>query len=249
MTANAPLKLEQNPADELLRGLGRRRLDAMVAAANEVYECYRVLGKANANVVGELLRGQGTFYEWDHYPKGDIYDDETHGQHYYHAHRGEHGEHGHFHTFLRAKGMPPNLKPLPLEREVEWPKGDDAIAHLVAISMDKFGYPTHLFTTNRWVTGETWYRADDVIAMLPRFAIDHAYPSWPTNRWVTAMIALFRPQIEFLVRRRDEEVARRQASAGEDDLLEDRDFEVASMMEINVDSQADAIEAALKALA
>ena len=30
---------------------------------------------------------------------------------------------------------------------------------------------------------------------LDRFDIDHAYPSWPVNRWLTAMVRLFRPQM------------------------------------------------------
>ena len=32
-------------------------------------------------------------------------------------------------------------------------------AHVVAISMDKKGYASKMFTTNRWVTDETWYDA------------------------------------------------------------------------------------------
>ncbi len=46
----------------------------------------RVVAKTGGNIVGEALRGQGTFYEWNHYPKGDVYDSETHPQYYYHAH-------------------------------------------------------------------------------------------------------------------------------------------------------------------
>ena len=52
--------------------------------------------------------------------------------------------------------------------------GDDALTHVVAISMDSKGRPLRLFTTNRWVTGETWYRADDVCKVIGRFVIDHA---------------------------------------------------------------------------
>ena len=32
--------------------------------------------------------------------------------------------------------------------------------------MDQKGFPTHLFTTNRWVTGEHWYGAADVTGAL-----------------------------------------------------------------------------------
>src|SRR3546814_14192456 len=72
------------------------------------------------NLVGELLKNNGTFYEWDHYPPGDVYDHETHGQYYYHAHAADQrfdGEHGHFHTFVRPKGMPPGVRPAPPRSE------------------------------------------------------------------------------------------------------------------------------------
>ena len=84
--------------------LSQQDLEEMWSAGQQVLNCYRVLAKSNDNIVGELLKGQGTFYEMDHYPPGDVFDSETNSQYYYHAHRG--GEHGHFHTFLRSDGMP-----------------------------------------------------------------------------------------------------------------------------------------------
>ena len=86
--------------------LPREGLERMRAAGEEIRKCYRVLDKAGLNIVGEILRGQGTFYENEHYPADDVFDGETHSQYYYHAHRGPMAEHGHFHTFLRAAGMP-----------------------------------------------------------------------------------------------------------------------------------------------
>ena len=110
-----------------------------------------------------------------------------------HAHRGA-AEHGHFHTFLRAGGMPDGVVPAQAEAASEsWPAGDEAISHLIAVSMDAWGEPIGLFACNRWVTGESWYAAEDVIRMLDRFEIDHAWPSWPANRWLGAMLRLYRP--------------------------------------------------------
>lgn len=110
--------------------------------------------------------------------------------------------------------------------------------------MDAHGAPTHLFTTDRWVTGETFFAAADAIRMLDRFAIDHADPSWPTNRWLTAMVRLFRPQIAQLLRERDATILRRSAET-EDDPLEDRSVEITSMAVISVEGQMEALEAAL----
>ncbi|MEE9140405.1 MAG: hypothetical protein V3U18_06465 [Alphaproteobacteria bacterium] len=226
----------------------REQLEKMAAAGETALESVRVLNNTGDNIVGELLRGQGTFCEWNHYPEGDVYDRGTHSQYYYHAHPKDKrpGEHGHFHTFLRPKGMPPRLEPLPIPG-YEPPKGEnDALCHLIAISMDPKGLPIGLFTTNRWVTGETWYTADDVRTMLECFAIDHTRPSWPVNRWVTAMVRLFRPQIEDLLGERDEAVATWAASHPEVDVYEDRHLEVTSRLGISVDDQIRRIQAALE---
>src|SRR3546814_9593792 len=59
---------------------------ALPISGAEGVEIRRVLAKTGDNLVGELLKHSGTFYEWDHYPPGDVYDHETHGQCYYHAH-------------------------------------------------------------------------------------------------------------------------------------------------------------------
>src|SRR3546814_15252336 len=69
------------------------------------------------------------------------------------------------------------------------------------------GLPFRLFTGNRWVTGEVWYRADDVIRLLDVFKIDHAQPSWPVHRWISAMVVLFKPQIAELLLGLDARVA------------------------------------------
>ena len=219
--------------------LPREALEGMLAAAGEIEECYRVLRKTGDNIVGELLRDQGTFFEWNHYPKGDIYDNETHGQYFYHTHaKGSRaGEHGHFHTFLRAKGMPPGMTPAPYDGEVEWPKGDKALSHLIGISMDKKGYPIGLFSTNRWVTGETWYPAANVVAMLDHYEIDHARPSWPVNRWITAMLRLFRPQIVELIRARDAAVDAWRRKHPDRDVYEDRELELTAQLSISVGKQ------------
>ena len=228
--------------------LTRDALEVMAAAGREVLECHRVVAKTGGNIVGEVLRGQGTFYEWSHYPKGDVYDSETYSQYYYHAHAAgqREGEHGHFHTFLRPKGMPAGIAPAPVP-DFTPPKGDnDALSHLIGVSMNRPGIAIGLFGTNRWVTGETWYKAEDVVAMLDRFEIDHARPSWPANRWIGAMIRLFRPQIVALLRQRDAAMASWQRRHPDDNAYEDRRLEVTSEMKVSVDDQIRHVTAALE---
>jgi hypothetical protein len=225
------------------RTLDRSLLEGMLEAGHQIAECYRLLEKGGQNIVGEVLKGQGTFYEMDHYPSGDVYDNESHSQYYYHAHR--EGEHGHFHTFLREAGMPPGLAPVDQSHAEFMDDRDDTLSHLVAVSMDRAGFPISLFTTNRWVTADTWYAAPDVVQMLERFDMDLAFPSLPVNLWLTAMVRLFRPQIEALVHDRDRTIARWAVEHGDVDVFEDRELEVTSECAISVDSQLERVRAAL----
>lgn len=219
-----------------LAGLSDQQINGCLGAADDIRECYRVLEKAGLNVVGEVLKGQGPFYEMDHYPKDDVYDREFHSQYYYHAHREDHDEHGHFHLFIRQGAMPDTLKPL------AGPTGEDRVAHVVAIAMDAWGYPTDLFAVNRWVTDESWFPARAVIDMLDRFAVDHAHPNLAVNRWITAMVRCFRPYIESLLFHRDRVIAGR-GNEALDAVLEDRALEITGSLPINLDDWCGKLEA------
>jgi len=223
-----------------------RQLKRMAQAADDVLKALRVLGSAGTNPVAQVLAHQGEFVESDHFPKGDIYDDQNASQYYYHAHRAESGEHGHFHTFIRAKGIPAAMKPAPYSGSAERPLGEDAICHLIAISMNRAGLPTALFTTNRWVTGETFYAARHVIHLLRRFDIDHAYPCLATNRWIGALMRLFEPQIELLLMQRDETIRNWEHEHPGADVFEDRELEITSQLPIDIDEQIARVDEALQ---
>jgi hypothetical protein len=110
------------------------------------------------------------------------------------------------------------------------------VSHLIAIAIDVRGEPIRLFTTNRWVTGETWYRAEDVTRMLDRFVIAEREPSAVLNRWIGAMVHLFRPQIAALLQARDETVMawRRRRRTH---VFEDPRLEITSSLDIRLDTQ------------
>jgi len=244
----------------------------MAAAGREALECMRVLAKTGDSVVSEALAGAEGFYEWEHYPAGDVYDPVSHAQFYYHAHppaeRGG-GEHGHFHTFLRPRGMAAGTRPLMLPELAipdapAQPQGpvlppapqpnqgadNERLSHLVAISMSPRGLPIRLFATNRWVTGETWYRAEDVTRMLERFVVDLGRPSRRLNRWISAIFVLFRPEMAALLAARDAAIMQwRRRHRGKIHVLEDRRLEVASAVEIDVEEQVRRVETALKRVA
>ena len=249
--------------------LGRGTLEAMAAAGREVAECRRVLARTGDTVLSEALGAAPAPVEWNHYPAGDVYDPLSHAQYFYHAHPpGERAtdEHGHFHAFLRPRGMPLGTRPLimpelaiadapaapaaPPAPQPNQGADNDEFSHLAAIAMTPAGEPVRLFTTNRWVTGETWYAAADVAAMFDRFVIDLARPSWPLNRWITALFTLFRPQLVALVHARDESVmAFRRRRRGKVHVLDDRRLEIASVVDIDVDEQIRRVALALKQVA
>lgn len=219
--------------------------DRLMRAAAEIAECNRILDKSGLNLVGEVLRGFGDFIQFEHYPPEDSYDPESHSQYYFHAHppgEREWSDYGHFHIFLRPKGMPAGISPVPLPDLAPEGDGNDRLSHIVAISMTHAGQPERLFTTNRWVTAETWYRADDVVAMLDRVRFDTAWPSWPLNRWLSAFLTLYCDDIADLLRERDQAVARWQASHLGLNVFEDRDLEITSCRDIDLSQKLAAFQ-------
>ncbi len=213
-------------------------LERSAEAAAEVVNCIRVLEKSGSNLVAEVL-GDREFVEYDHYPPNDVYDPKTHTQYYFHAHpqtRGEWNDYGHFHTFLRRSGMPQDVQPLPAAVDPKCAEPND-LSHLIAISVNREGRPIRLFTTNRWVTAETWYSAEHVVAMLDRFVVDLSKPSWPLNRWLTSMFVLFRPDIESLILERDAAVERWRHGHPDTNVFEDRELEVTSGRTIDLEAR------------
>ena len=53
-------------AEDFLANLPTTDLRKMIKAGDRISECYRVLEKGGLNIVGEVLKDQGTFYELDH---------------------------------------------------------------------------------------------------------------------------------------------------------------------------------------
>jgi hypothetical protein len=244
-------KVEQNRLMDRLRHLPRDKLLAMYYAAADATECAAALAHRGTNPVTEVLDGAEVVDEWIHFPRGDVVDPNTHSQYYYHTHATAErvgGEHGHFHTFVHPKKLAPQLAPAPVP-EGENPEDEAGwITHLVGISTDASGHPIRLFTTNRWVTGEVWYDADAVLYLLDRFDITVDKPSHDLNRWVTAVVRMFRPQIVDLVRDRDLRIAEFKAAHPGRNVFEDRALPVTSEMPVDFLNQIRAIETALDLL-
>ncbi len=193
----------------------------MMQAAQTVLECHRVLHRGGLSVMSDMLRGgEAAQQACEHYPPDDVIDHDHRAQYYYHMHRGE-VEHGHFHCFAR----------------VPHPSAEGFVpVHLGAISMNHAGLPRALFATNRWVTDEHWLPAEETIALLDGFVIDHAYPSWPVNLWLSAMLVLFRPHFAALLQHRDQVTEAFQWQYPEVQALDDERLEITGEVVIDIRS-------------
>jgi hypothetical protein len=237
-------------------GLGRA-----ASAAAVIRECRRVLAASASTLLREAVGAGGRIGDWAHYPDGDVYDPSSHAQYFYHCHPANGPaaadaavEHGHFHLFLRAEGLPRGMTPLLLpEAAIAFAQkppqaapskrgARDEVSHLVAIAIDGSGEAVRLFTTNRWVTGETWYRADDVIRMLDRFSLDAAEPATIVNRWMEAVVRLYQPEIAMLLRERDKTVMDPRRRRRRVEVFEDPKLEITSSLAIDVDARLAAVD-------
>ena len=201
-------------------------INQLIEAAEEVIECQRVLSNTDDNIVTELLRFADSFVEWDHYPSDDVIDQISGAQYYYHAHsNSKRGftEHGHFHTFMKntKKKSPDNLP----------------LTHIIAISMDAYGAPQALFTVNHWVTGGIWENANVVKSFLDDFFIDHAKPSWVANRWINAMLKLYRSEIIELVQKRDLSIKKYNTQHPNKNASKMKELEITSYLPISINKK------------
>lgn len=219
--------------EEYLYRTSDTTLAKMADAGVTIVRCIEELRNSSANLVIDVLRDADCFVEWDHYPAGDVYDENSRCQYYFHAHssggRSE-TDFGHFHTFMDVRTKRRNDS-----------ARRPSLTHLVGISMTPTGFPVRLFTTNRWVTGEAWRKSEHIIAQLDRFAIQRD-EDFPADRWLTAMIVLFRPQIEKLLIDRDLRIQEWQSTHPSTDALEDTRLEIPSHLDISLFEQIEALD-------
>lgn len=209
------------------------KIEYIASAAADIVDVTRSLAESNSNIVLAVLNDE-PFIEYEHYPPGDVLDPTTGSQFYFHAHpptREGYNDFGHFHLFLRPSFSSDTA--------------GEAICHLIGISVDQRGLPVGLFTTNRWVTDESWYPAEDTIAMLDRFSVTVADPSEALSRWISAMPVLFKADIETLVRQRDIAIAQWRTRYPDIDIFEDRRLEVTSWKSIDLEVRLAEIRSAL----
>ena len=237
-----------------LSSRSREELDHMYNAAQIVTEAMRVLQKSKTSIIREITETVDPRDDVKHYPKKPVYDGESFCEYYYVKNAKQlneqdlqNTEHGNFHTFFRGRALKnAGVSPVPLPDFNPEMDIMDIKSHLVGIGMSHYGTPARLFTVNRWVTRDVWYKAEDLIKMLNNFEVDMAHPSWPVNLWVTHMMILFRPQIETLLLQRDKKIVQWQQKYNSENIFKDEKLRAISYVNIDLDSQIKAIEQALR---
>ena len=176
-------------------------------AAQRLYACIQEMAERQTNPVLEVLQGV-TSVEWERrYPLEHLRFGGACLRAFYHCHRApgkSADEHGHFHVFVRAPQAADTLE--------HW-------THVAGLSMDMLGQPLGWHAVNRWVSGGLWQQAEKIVMLLDRVEIPPG--TLLIERWLGAMLRLFRPEIVDLLSRRDRELSRLGASRAATDILAD----------------------------
>ena len=225
------------PPERIAAGLralnGPRRRHAR-RAAGTLIDCLRRFVQAGQIPLAMAVGDSAAPQTWQHYqPELASALDGRPGKlhYYYHSHASPGAapaEHGHFHLFAQ------------LGKDAD---GVAAYTHLLAIGVDARGMPSRLFTTNAWVTGETWMPANRVRALIEKMATAPAPVDDIMERWLRAQLGVFAPQIVQLLCHRDQRMNARKRSGRRPGLFEDRRMDVISQCSVSVDQQLTTIDA------
>ncbi|MEL6541394.1 MAG: hypothetical protein AAF249_09140 [Pseudomonadota bacterium] len=212
------------------------------AAAITVIETITAMAQEQKPLMLRVIPEEGATF-WTHYPKADARSASCKARWYYHVHANgsrDADEHGHFHLFLHRTQLAEGLEP-----KVWPPQGEEAkahVTHVIGLSIATNGIPRAWFATNRFVTNEFLYPAHVMIEHLPDFNVDDTKEDDLVNRFVTAMVALYREEIADLLRRRDEMQEQLVADLGDAAYEKESGVEVLAQIPIDLDAKISSLE-------
>lgn len=203
------------------QGGGTKANAPLRRAAGAVVEQIAAWAGRGESAPSRLLVPGGEFVEWAHYPQPDAVSPTSGWRFFYHTHSAPQrlgDEHGHFHIFV------------PLLRRARRTPG--LFSHLIGITVDARGMPLRLFTTNRWVTDETWQDASSLEKHLRRPGLHGAEPA-DVARWLDNLLVLFAVDIAALLHARDRRLAG-SAPAIDPRRFEDHRLRLPSQLHVNL---------------
>ena len=229
-------------AAQWLDGLPAAQIAALRQARADLFAVTAAYNALGAHPVREVLAaGPQPFTRYTHYPEGDVDDVPAGYAWYYHAHDPAESrpweEHGHFHCWAYAKIMAPAE---PLARPPEGDAEGGGIVHLLGLCCSDRGAPNRLFTINRWASNEWMYPADDLAPVIDRFALDGDLPHPMVSRWLSALLRVLSPQIDWLLHERDRVLSEARARDPEG-YSEDRSIDIASTVTFDLNAHLRAI--------
>lgn len=210
-------------------------------AANVVIETITQMASEGRPLMQRVLP-ETDVHLWEHYPDDDARDEITRSRWYYHVHAPggrDPAEHGHFHLFLHRTQMNDDAVPLAQPQA-----GEEAlafVAHIAGLSIDHQGIPIAWFATNRWVTDEFMYPADTMIAHLDRYNVDATPEDTTVNRFLTAMVALYRDELAEMLRERDQRLADLNAAGAVGLELYEAGNDVLAIRHIDLDAKIESL--------
>ena len=207
------------------------------SASEQLIGVYRRLAKLRKHLLADIIDASGP-RAWAHYPASDARDDASGYQWFYHSHSADDRpggqEHGHVHLFARKAAWLAALDPVAEKRWRARLRIRDSRAptrHLLCIGFDAKGAPNSLFTVNSWVTGDGMASAAGTLRLIASLRLETGHEA--LDRLIGALARVCAPQIEALMRERDESLfARAQAGLG---VLADQKLEILSELRIDLD--------------
>jgi len=169
-----------------------------------------------------LLLYQRPLVAWQHYPHGDVIDQDAGWQLYAHTHPAHHPlpwglptEAAHLHLFQRSS------------------QGE--LAHLLGLSLDARGQPLLWFTTNLWVTGGRWLDAAAAHNALLQASWQRGGRLAGVVAWLHDLIQAYRSPLADLLQKRDTAVGRIAATSNctMESALQDRTVSLLSCLPMN----------------
>lgn len=184
-------------------------------AAQAVLFSLQAMGSHHSNPVLEVLDAGKPLLENYKYPENKLRFNNGVWRAYYHCHGEENrfdNEHGHFHIFHKLN-------------DIQW-------AHVAGLSMDNQGQSQHWFTTNRWVTNESWQPATTLVNFLS--SITPGDDLLLVEQWLLSMLQLYHLELEQLLLARDQRIEELKNRVGNDTVLENRDYYLLSQVPVNL---------------
>lgn len=203
-----PSNPELQSGEDGLQSLIRQYRPAIATAVAELFDILEQFQQQGQHPLLSVVQdGPQPFTQFAHYPEGDVDDSDTGYAWYYHAHAPSETrpwqEHGHFHCYAYTEIVPTGSTPVALPQQPDPVAG--GLIHLIALCVNDAGVPCRLFTINRWASDEWLYPAPLVASLANTFHLNNPRHQL-TSRWLSVMLRVLRPYIEWLLQERDRKI-------------------------------------------